>query len=177
MDSDGKLREDRRKHFEAFVYFVDRMLPSVNAEKNKYRGGDRKVAALKEVFTASDEAFALLMVDNYWERWTNLYSGEPDDKELTKAKYTSSDAGRCEMGYSVVGIEKYNELIAMVQERRKADRTGDKMDSYMMDYWCGKIDAGKKKIQPLAVARLDMGALFGDETEDNDVQNIPVVGV
>jgi len=73
LDVDGtRVREGREGSFHAFVYFLDRMLPSVNTTVNKYGGPQRKTVGFGNVFTVNDEAFALVMMENYVERWTRL---------------------------------------------------------------------------------------------------------
>ena len=72
LDENGGVRKDRKGSFEAFVYFLDRMLPSVNTAVNKYNGPQRKTMGFSAVFSVNDEAFALVMMENYVERWKLL---------------------------------------------------------------------------------------------------------
>ena len=173
LDENGQLREDRRKNFEAFVYMVENFLSSVNAEQNNYRGSTRKVANLSEVFTVSDEAFALLLVDNYWEKWENvlkkdtLEKEKKADKSLFKARYTDSEAGRNEDGYSDEGLQKYNELVKMVSEKRNEQKTGEDLEEYLMAHWIGNTrEVQKKKPRPAVIGFVDTDALFGSDSSE-----------
>lgn len=163
LDEDGNVRSDREENFQAFVYMVDRILTSVNADVNKYRGSTRKLTNLSKVFSASDEAFALLLVENYWKRWMRLRS-QPKEvpKEYFNAKYTDSRAGRVTSGFNTEGIKKYNDLVKMVREKRAKRETGEMLEQYLQGHWRGKIGGGtKKQAQETVVGVVDMDGLFG----------------
>jgi autotransporter translocation and assembly factor TamB len=71
LDDSGNVIEGREKNLDAYIYFIDRILPSVNYEVNDYGAVARKNKCLSQCFTVTDEAFALACVENYrlsWER-------------------------------------------------------------------------------------------------------------
>ena len=92
---------ENKKNFEAFKYFVDRILPSVNAEFTKFgckKTVRRKRNTIREVFLVSDEAYGLLMIENYEGWWRKQYENPGKKKEWRtdkeyQAKYTSSNNG------------------------------------------------------------------------------------
>jgi hypothetical protein len=60
-------------HKNAFRYFATRILPAVNASHTRF--DKRKYTkVLSQCFNYTDEAFGILMVANYEERWTTQYT-------------------------------------------------------------------------------------------------------
>jgi hypothetical protein len=73
-------------HREAFQYF-QQSLPSVNASITKFER--LKYQKTISSVSATDEAFALLMVVNYEARWTSQYeaiAGYPAESRKIRAK-------------------------------------------------------------------------------------------
>jgi hypothetical protein len=95
-----------------------------------------------EIYSVSDEAFTLLLLENYWDRWVDIFNkkdGVPERrtgsnkkkeplsevrprythggnvyKETEKKKNTDT-----EKGWSNAGLRRYNELFLHVQEQRE----------------------------------------------------------
>ena len=105
---------------------------------------------INKMFTASDEAFSLLVLENYYDywceerKWRSENPGEkfqPDAELLKKicpkynqrAEYINSkvgDVARFKLvavkvpgggGWTKEGIKRYNDLIAMVEEKRETE--------------------------------------------------------
>ena len=93
LDGNGQVRKDREASFEAFVYFLDRMLPSVNTKANPYHGPQRKTMGFGEVFTVNDEAFALVMVENYVEQWKLLVENKRKCEERSSIDRSKTRPG------------------------------------------------------------------------------------
>jgi len=106
--------------------------------------------------TASDEAFAYLLVENYWEYWSNLdlkaYKSEVTyDKESNKrikrtstwGKYTKSAYGaRRYGGWMTTGLLRFNELYEQVQADRL--KNGEMVEgNYLQHCIDNKISAKK----------------------------------
>ncbi|CAJ1944100.1 unnamed protein product [Cylindrotheca closterium] len=82
-------------------------------------------------FTVTDEAFGLLMVENYVERWKALAKEWPssdttEDQGLKRkrmrslgGRYTGSEKGMVAGGWDNGGINRFNELAQMVSTARK----------------------------------------------------------
>ena len=104
---------------------------------------------ISDIFTVSDEAFALAMVDNYYRRWIlqekyqndksktrkatgeKIFDAKEDNAGLWRgpqfdAKWSSSAQGRKDQGWSDAGITAFNHYCRIVRERRTG--TADKKD-------------------------------------------------
>ncbi|CAJ1943916.1 unnamed protein product, partial [Cylindrotheca closterium] len=125
VDDDGKARDNRKDNYDSFLYFIDRILPSVNADVTKYYGDARCQFGLSNAFTVTDEAFGLLMVENYVEQWKALAkewpSSDTTEDQGLKCKrmcslggrYTGSEKGMVAGGWDNGGINRFNELAQM----------------------------------------------------------------
>jgi hypothetical protein len=76
--------------------------------------------------TVSDEAFALLMLENYREKWILRYeeacSGRRNTDKRIDGKYTSSVKGHTEFGgWSRKGIKRFNALCDLVEADRSSE--------------------------------------------------------
>ena len=75
------------------------------------------------MFSVSDEAFAVMMIDNYEERW-KLQTIEKDKKKWRsdpnyQAKYTSSTKGVHNNSWSEEGMKSFYDWCRKIQELRK----------------------------------------------------------
>lgn len=181
-DMDGNLIEGRQENLDAFFYFVDRILSSVNAEFTKFGPDKRKrrrTAFLRQVFTPSDEAFGLLLVENYESRWRaqaadGQIKGEWRKEKKYQAKYTSSNHGLKNVTWDEAGIESYNKKLEMIVglragegctilEQKLQDRFRDAGDQHTHDVESDSDDdrrksgeGGKRKT---VEAYLDLGLI------------------
>ena len=177
FDCDGILIEGRKENYDAFLYYLDRILPSVSADVTKYHGETRCIVPLSAVFKTTDEAFALLMVINYFERWVKIVKDELDNKENSesvvdrvtlddkrkrfrefKGKYTSSCNGLVRGGWDDKGIQHYNELCQMVKEIRQDKTSREMLDEKIKNHWRGIHEESegmkKKKARLLLATRI-----------------------
>ena len=114
---------------EVFKFFVDNILGAVNCKVTKW-SKYKTLEILQKRFTVSDEAFALLMVENYvasWEKKIEMKDSKLSRKDLLcQAKYSSSNTGRGnqqgDSSWSIDGIIRYNVLCREVEERRRRKR-------------------------------------------------------
>ncbi|CAJ1935148.1 unnamed protein product [Cylindrotheca closterium] len=148
-DDDGKVRDNRKDNYDSFLYFIDRILPSVNADVTKYYGDARCQFGLSNAFTVTDEAFGLLMVENYVERWKALAKEWPssdttEDQGLKRkrmrslgGRYTGSEKGMVAGGWDNGGINRFNELAQMVSTARKKLVETRKLENIIMNHWRG----------------------------------------
>lgn len=114
-----------RKNKKAFEQFCENILPCVVGKKY----WDKRVdsVCMSRVATDTDEAWALLVMENSWEAWKQL-AGSPNGKlpedavrKRTKWTNTGSQQSRSE-GWGERGIGRFNELTKMVIEDREADQ-------------------------------------------------------
>ena len=87
---------------------------------------------------ASDEAFTYLLLENSWQRWTEIFDRKKDKvfaKRFTKKKIWESDTPakyctggiifnkkenkRPERGWNTAGMHRYNKLFQFVKKNRK----------------------------------------------------------
>jgi hypothetical protein len=79
-------------------------------------GKEKSMKVLTESITASDEAFALLLLINNWDKWLAEEEKPPRKKD---PMYTGSTKGNKKFqGWSDLGIAKYNELLEKVEHDR-----------------------------------------------------------
>jgi hypothetical protein len=116
---------------EAFYWFAGEFVESVAGRKT---WGKQKYSKLmsegtrvgeKPLVSQSDEAFALLIIDNYQERWIIEKKDKEDNiktSRMRKGKYTCAKSGNREYrGWSKAGILEYGRLLKLVQTDRRAD--------------------------------------------------------
>jgi hypothetical protein len=161
MDSLVKLRrsyDGSAEDLEAFVWFLGTFLDCVSGARAW--GGQRKYveevskAEIKGVgekiklVTVSDEAFGLLLYENYVDKWIHKYhderrtlqpsmlisTAEKKKRGATKirGKYTKGSMGNCEFGgWSERGMRRFNELCQTVAEDRQ-DPKAQTMEGYLL---------------------------------------------
>ena len=94
-----------------------------------------------DMFTASDEAFMLLLLENSWRRWLDIYHNAPDETTSSRTgclqprkwkfvsdeptlyttggiRYLHGKEGRSTNGWTSEGIKRYNELFRLVKQDR-----------------------------------------------------------
>lgn len=190
LDGNGTLIPEREENFKAFVYFVDRILTSVNAKVNDYSPRIRKKALLKSVYSVSDEAFALITLENYYTRWIRMLEaqngGEQEDfsegddsdgpvpldkttmrkSKWFEAKYTSSQRGKSVSGWTQEGISRFTDIAEKVKSCRKDNRMGEELEQYLVTYWIGHMEAKSGKERPEVIEAFTDNDLFGGDVEE-----------
>jgi hypothetical protein len=137
----NNLRRQGRRNAKMYKVFFDNFLPRV-IKKSVF---DYRVSFAtndRTLFTVSDEAFALLLLENSFDRWQDIYQlrkGEVTPKRGQKRREFESDVptrytkggivydktvkNNDPKGWSAEGIKRYNELYATVKEDRKTNKT------------------------------------------------------
>ena len=160
MESLVKLRrsyDGSAEDLEAFVWFLGTFLDCVSGARAW--GGQRKyveevlkaeikgVGGKIKLVTVSDEAFGLLLYENYVDKWIQKYHHErrtllpsmlstAEKKKLgatkMRGKYTTGSVGNCEFGgWSEKGMRRFNELCDTVAEDRN-DPKAQIMEGYLL---------------------------------------------
>ena len=169
FDEFCKLRRattDRER--KAFFWFFDSFLECVcgvvlwNKAKTKQLVSEaRDTSGGSKVVSVSDEAFALLLIDNYLEKWkTRAAEEDAENIELagdgaaaintegenvgrkqtkTPGKYTGKAKGQCKWGgWSSEGIKQFNFLRKLVKADREADKNCEdeakRMEKLLVDF-------------------------------------------
>ena len=168
---------------EAFVWFGGNIVECVNGKKNWKR--KKFIGLMAECCTVSDEAFGLLMLDNYWDRWVDLYEKKPKN-QVAKATYTSSSMGHRKFSsWTPDGLTKFNALYKMVKWQRGAAATGAMVDEQLRrrirkgggmneDIEMGG-DLGQKATGSLEEEVEPVVRVYNDW--DDEVTNIPAVAI
>jgi hypothetical protein len=121
----------------------------------------------------SDEAFGLLLIDNYLEKWKILAEEETagtkgaelvDNDNTTEAeggptkkkprrlpgKFTEKQSGKCKYsGWNHVGMKRFNELLIMIKEDRACPQS-EGMERELLAFCrkqAGMKDAGNEQHQ------------------------------
>jgi hypothetical protein len=134
-------------HHDAFLYFANRIFPSVNASYTKFERLKVK-KTICECFSYTNDAFALLMVINYERRWLSQHEAKlehPNHSRQTReqlwkdARYTSSTEGN-RRGQSWIKdglLRFFNSLCTMVKAQWEVEDTGATVEKSLWD-WCHK---------------------------------------
>jgi hypothetical protein len=151
---------DSETHRNVFRHFATRILPAVNAGLTKF---DRRKCkeSLSQCFSHADEAFGILLVINYENRWRSQHAADmrlpgQTGKERSKcwddARFTSATEGaRRGASWSRDGLLKFNELSAMVKAQRDNDNmagTDNMVEADLMG-WC-REEAGMPQLADTA---------------------------
>ena len=176
LDGHGKVIPARKKHLNAFIYFIDRILPSVNYDMNDYGPVAKKNKLLQDCFTPSDEAYALIMIQNYTQRWirqiqardaenlarkAGTFSLTPKEGEERQAyqqppewfhaRWTGSHDGNKSSGWDIDGIQAFTKHGESIKEMRRNKIQGEKLEKYIVEYWKGTIKTKSKRKPPKVV--------------------------
>lgn len=126
-----------------FFYFVSRMLPSINPKKVNF-SKECSNKSISEIFSVSDEAFALLLLYNEHHVWVdNMRTGEESvdsedegtsktRKKKKRKRFCDPSSGR-KQGWEWRGKKLYNTLCKKVQQLREDKSTGEALEKMMME--------------------------------------------
>jgi hypothetical protein len=120
----------------AYFFFLEHILECVAGKKEWKK--DKYSSKVSEAVTVSDEAFALLLLDNSWDVFQEHASqgGREENKTkiITKPKYTGKRGGSKRFeGWSREGIVMYNTLCQdIVADRRSA--LGEEFEIDFLNY-------------------------------------------
>lgn len=131
-----------------FEYFVERILSAINSSTTGYRRRRRR-HKLSEIFHETDEAFALLMLRNEWDRWelSGQKQGErltQEERRSTPKKFTENAAPGSPEGWSLAGRELYSQLIEEVSRRRATPESMEMETNILIE---GREAGGSDRIE------------------------------
>lgn len=141
IGSNGRLCPGRESDYKIFKWFVTNILCSVNCELTT--GLSKQVEKMghpdfvSRTFTASDEAFAILVVVNYEKRWRNQVLHPTKDRkklrddEIYRTKFTSSKRGFSKLPWDEEGIKLYNDTMKKIEGARGNKQTGVLLESWL----------------------------------------------
>ena len=113
----------RKNTNDAYYFFYDCILRCV-VGKPEWKRLLRIGQPMCKLVSVSDEAFALLLLENSWKRWEYIHKNKiTDGKERKKVKgrwTNDTRTGSCEFdGWDHAGLERYNALTIKVDEDRE----------------------------------------------------------
>jgi hypothetical protein len=144
METLCKLRQSQTpEEREAFQWFTGELLECVVGKaawsKKKYQSriSEAEYANTTEkIVTVSDEAFALILYENYIDKWITRYHNPIADGERGKkilGRYTRSSVGYTEYGgWSEEGVIRFNELCQTIVEDRSSRNAKEAEDQVML---------------------------------------------
>ena len=114
----------RKNQNDGYFFFYDCILRCVVA-KMKWKHLVRRNLPIDTLITVSDEAFALLVLENGWEKWTELHKDKTTDKKARKKKkslYTNDvrEGNSSFDGWKPEGLDRFNMLVYKVIRDRKS---------------------------------------------------------
>jgi hypothetical protein len=160
MESLEQLRRSYKgsaEDLEAFLWFFGTFLDCVSGARAW--GGQRKyveevskaeikgVGGKIKLVTVSDEAFGLLLYENYVDKWIQKFQNEKRSLQPSaismaekrkssgtkiRGKYTKGSVGHCEFGgWSERGLRRFNELCEIADADRR-DPKAQNMEAYLL---------------------------------------------
>jgi hypothetical protein len=137
----NEVWQQGRRNTKMYEIFFDTFLPCV-IKKLVF---DHQVCVAtndKTLCTVSDDAFALLLLENSFDRWIDIYrlrKGQVTPKRGQKRRefeldvptkypkggivYNQTDKNNDPKGWSALGIKRYNKLFEIVRKDRKTHKT------------------------------------------------------
>lgn len=114
----------------AYTEFIERFIPCVVGKSDWDDNSSKKL--IEELVNPSDEALAILLLENSWELWLEVatqLAANPGCKESelklksVKTKWTSQGRPTAFGGWPIVGLRRYNELYnGVAEDRAKKER-------------------------------------------------------
>ena len=134
----------KRQKEDTFLVFADTFLSRV-VGMAFWRKHCAKMP-ISEMATVSDEAFTLLLLENYWDQWSTKnideYKSEVTIDEATNqkkkrkatwGKFTSGAWGSRRFGgWSKEGLVRFNQLYSQVEQDRKKENAAEVEETYRL---------------------------------------------
>jgi hypothetical protein len=135
-----------------FFFFCNSVLECV-AGKKEWKQEKNKLVITGSCVTVTDEAFALLLLVNSWEKFTYLANHRDHDGkiDMPETMFTEKKGrNRKLQGWTEPGIEKFNELCMFVIEDRASD-AGKRFEEEFLAFQVEKTMQEKNKLLGLEV--------------------------
>jgi hypothetical protein len=119
----------------------------------------------QSIVSVTDEAFALLMIENYRSKWESHFRSSERGiaKVKVEAKYTSSRLGTTEYGgWSWQGFQRFNQLVKLVEDNRLVPQSNAKELELLL--YLQSTPAGEKLFGKRDVAAVEGEVLNGATT-------------
>jgi hypothetical protein len=142
--------EEQENH--PFVLMVDYIINTIVRKSVwKRQAGS---SALSSFVTCTDEAFAMLVLENSWDIWVDRYEKKENEESLDEdvistkkltQKYTNNGGiGKRYGGWDHNGFSRFNELYDLVYEHRQTAESKE-LETWYMAYTVTKDERMKQK--------------------------------
>ena len=141
----------RKTNSEEFRYFISRMVPAMNPSGHQFLH-QRGTKLVSDIFSASDEAYALMVIYNEKHRWdANIENenGQQDGQKEIKLpkRFNFSKSGQKD-SWSVEGRKLFGKLHKEITKRRVEEKTnGSRLEEEIRNMYA-QIDNLKDKQRP-----------------------------
>ena len=135
-----------------FRYFVENVIQAVRPNETKFNELKANTR-ISEIFTVSDEAFALVILLNEYHCWDRNGSAEK--------RFVSAKSGN-KQGWSVRGLNAYTTLCTEVKRRRLEECSNELERIMMSEYAAGKTKTAGRSSANTIVLNSD----YDDEDEN-----------
>ena len=149
-------------NIESFYLFFDELVPCVAGRKvwTIRAKATRLITESRKIVSVLDEAFTILALTNYWERW--ITGGT--------ATWTDSRAGNYQyMGWSDEAYKHFDELCLRIRQQRQTETNKELERSYLARAQLRQAAAGGASTQNLGGAvemRMEVYNELDSEEED-----------
>ena len=178
-----------RSNWMAYSLFFNRFAPLLE-KKSLWKQRITSAKSDADLLSISSEAFGLLVLENQWDRWMDMYEMSGGQVLLTKARlkqfeskvrplytrggvvYDSSaeeDSIGTMKGWSSRGIQRFNELCDFVAQDRKDNRGFVKQ--WLKTYTLPSRNAAGVKKHPAIRAATSYGTWSLDDDEEKGLEN------
>ena len=186
LDTICKLRQaNTTDEIKAFNWFFGEFMECVSGKRvwsrHKYHNLISEAVNRDtgvQIITVSDEAFGLLLLENYLDKWKKQFVAKANGVVLDKkldGKYTASSKGNYVFGgWSKAGQKRFNYYVRMVKEDRASAKAKEMETKFLLHMQ--QTPAGKKiheKMQLMMLAAERRGA-DSEEESDCDVYIEPL---
>jgi hypothetical protein len=167
-----------RSNIEDFTMFCEQFLSCVIYKQEfKKCKADKLV---KDIATASDEAFVMVCFENYIDRWTDQANDPREEKVDTWRKPKFTDRHKANKGsdttdlkgWNTAGIDRFNELFDIVQANRlETSEIEEQFRTQNKDKLLDRMNSRTKKAkidENRVVAVIDFGSDYEDDDDENN---------
>lgn len=146
----------RKKDSPGWKYFATKYLPCINAKVTNFRLKSHK-HLLSEIFTASDEAYALALLINEYENYKfSLQCPSAGAASRPKKPFTNSRSGKTS-GWNHGGLETYKSLVEQVEMLRNIKESST-LEHGLMQYCketTGRVGPLRRRRQSVETKEFD----------------------
>lgn len=160
-----KMIDEKRKNSETYSYYMDNGVKYVTGAARYKKLVETGEEQPMNVASTTDEALALIIYENYEDKWMDEYN---DEETKRGPKYTQRE-GSYRGEWSDEGIERFNQLVKEVREDRDSTRGKKAEEAYQMQKVAAAMTGRRKrrKVTPESKVRV-VNDLVDDSDDSSD---------